>query len=255
MELITGNKFKTISDYILDEKGFRKTDINNLIPVFFIKTDFIDVFFKQYKPSINYKIITHNSDYPISEKHLTYLNDDNLIKWYGQNINTIHPKLESIPIGIANEIWVHGNEEIIKNEISLKKIKNNLIYSNFDISTNPYERMKCSESMIKNGISISPRQNFKQYLNELNSSLFSISPNGNGIDCHKIWESLYLKTIPIVTKSINIDYYSDYPILIIDDWESFRKEDITIELYNKIIKKYDNSKLELNHFLEKILNT
>lgn len=109
--------------------------------------------------------------------------------------------------------------------------------------------------MVNNEIVMSSRQNFKQYLNELHLSLFSISPNGNGIDCHKIWESLYLKTIPIVTKSINIDYYSDYPILIIDDWGSFRKEDITIELYNKIIKKYDNSKLELNHFLEKILNT
>jgi hypothetical protein len=94
--------------------------------------------------------------------------------------------------------------------------------------------------MISNGIIMSSRQNFKQYLNELRLSLFSISPNGNGIDCHKIWESLYLKTIPIVTKSINIDYYYDFPILIIENWESFRKEDITIDLYNEINKKYDN---------------
>jgi hypothetical protein len=102
---------------------------------------------------------------------------------------------------------------------------------------------------------MSSRQNFKQYLNELHLSLFSISPNGNGIDCHKIWESLYLRTIPIVTKSINIDYYNDFPILIIENWESFKKEEITIELYNEIIKKYDNLKLDLNYFLKKILNT
>ena len=35
MNFITGNKFKDISDYTLDESGFRKTGITNDIPIFF----------------------------------------------------------------------------------------------------------------------------------------------------------------------------------------------------------------------------
>ena len=115
MNIITGNKFKIISDYILDENGFRKNSVINNVPIFFIKTDFIDVFFKNYKPSYPYKIITHNSDYHISDKHKKYLDDIKLISWWGQNIDLQHNKLKSIPIGIANEQWEHGNEDLIKN--------------------------------------------------------------------------------------------------------------------------------------------
>jgi hypothetical protein len=42
------------------------------------------------------------------------MDDPFLIKCYGQNIMTIHLKLESIPIGIANEKWSHGNEDVFK---------------------------------------------------------------------------------------------------------------------------------------------
>ena len=73
MNFITGNKFKDISDYILDESGFRKTGIINDIPIFFIKTDFIYLFFNSHKPNFKYKIITHNSDFPISDNIEKYI--------------------------------------------------------------------------------------------------------------------------------------------------------------------------------------
>ena len=41
---------------------------------------------------------------------------------------------------------------------------------------------------------------FSDYIKELSSCYFCLSPNGNGIDCHKHWECLYLGVIPIVTK-------------------------------------------------------
>ena len=128
MNFITGNKFKDISDYILDESGFRKTGIINDIPIFFIKTDFINLFFNSHKPNFKYKIITHNSDFPISDNIAKYIDDENLINWYGQNINYYHPKLISIPIGIANQRWVHGDENKLNEVIDLNIKKENLIY-------------------------------------------------------------------------------------------------------------------------------
>ena len=79
--------------------------------------------------------------------------------------------------------------------------------------------------------------------------MFSISPNGNGIDCHKTWESLYLKTIPIVTKSINSLQYSDLPILIIDNWDSLDGLDLTKDLYNSLMDEFDIKTLNSNRFL------
>lgn len=254
MQIITGNKFKKICDYIFDENGFRKTEINNNIPIFFIKTDFINNFFSNFKPKNFYKIITHNSDYPINKNYLHHINDTNLISWFGQNINISHPKLHSIPIGIANEIWSHGNENTLLKVINKKNEKNKLIHCSFNINTNPYERNQCVDAMSKNNLIMNQRENFEDYLTSLSKSFFTLSPNGNGIDCHKLWESLYLKTIPVVTKSINVDFYQDLPIYIIESWEDFDVNDLNEELYYRIIKKHNMEMLDMNYHTNKIIN-
>ena len=46
---------------------------------------------------------------------------------------------------------------------------------------------------------------------------FWLSPRGNGIDCHRTWEALYLDIIPIVwNSSLNV-LYENLPVLIIND--------------------------------------
>jgi len=255
MQYITGNKFKLMSNFILDENGFRKNKEFNKdqVPIYFIKTDFLDFFIKSFKPEKKFKIITHNSDFEISQKYDLLLNDPLLVSWFGQNINYKHPKLISIPIGIANEIWSHGDEKILKKVCEKNLQKEKLIYCNFDINTNFFERKKCVQSMVKNKLLMSDRKNFEGYLDDLSKSFFSLSPNGNGIDCHKLWESLYLKTIPVVTKSINVDFYKNLPILIIDSWEDLDVSLLTEDLYKKIMSGFDINKISFKNYEEKIL--
>jgi hypothetical protein len=251
--LITGNKFKHICDYIFDERGFNETRIHNEIPIFFVKTDYVNTFFINHLPKYNFKLITHNSDFSIDSKFKKFIDNPLLIKWYGQNINFSHSKLESIPIGIANEIWEHGNENTIINELKIDVNKRDLLYCNFDINTNIKERSMCLKNVNQEGIENTNKVEFSKYLSSLHKSYFSISPNGNGIDCHKLWESLYLKTIPIVTDSINVRFYSHLPILILNSWEDFKKRDISINLYNNMMMSFDNAYLDINFYYEKIL--
>ena len=253
MQIITGNKFKKICDYILDEKGFNKTEVTNEIPIYFIKTDFLSLFFTRYKPNHEYKIITHNSDYPIDIKFMNILEDVNLVYWFGQNINFEHKKLKSIPIGIANEMWDHGNEEVLLKIINQDNKKSKIIHCSFDINTNRYERIQCVNSMNRNNLVMYQREKFEDYLTSLSNSFFTLSPNGNGIDCHKLWESLYLKTVPVVTKSINIDFYKHLPIYVIDSWSHFNINDLTEDLYYDIIKKHNIEKISLDYYLNKII--
>jgi hypothetical protein len=252
MEFITGNKFKSICNFYLDEFGFGKLkDVNkDEVVKFFVKTDFIDLFFNKFKPNYPFLLITHNSDFHITRNHLNYLNDNLLIKWFAQNVDIEHPKISSIPIGIANEKWPHGNIETLLNVIDENNKKNNLIYCNFTINTNYSERTNCLEKVTDLGIKMSPPKNFKNYLKELSQSYFVISPNGNGVDCHKTWESLYLKTIPIVTESTNINFYKDFPILIIKNWEEIKKIQLNDELYHKIWNSFDPNKLTINYFIK-----
>jgi hypothetical protein len=253
-EFICGNGFKQICDVYLDEYGYKSSEIkfDRMYPFYFVKTDFINDFFTNYKPKQKFILFTHNSDFHITSNYIDYLNDDNLITWYAQNVDVIHPKLKSIPIGIANKKWIHGNTKILNKVINEKNKKNNLIYTNFTINTNRTERNVCLTEISKWGLNLSQNVDFENYLRELSKSFFVISPNGNGVDCHKTWESLYLKTIPIVTESTNINFYQHLPIIVIKDWSSFDLNFFTEDLYHKIWNDFDPHKLTTKFFIENV---
>lgn len=250
MNFITGNKFKEICHYTYDEAGFviKSEPVDNEILRVFVKIDYAHNFFTK-PPSKPFILFTHNGDSPIDSSYSNYLDNPNLLKWYGQNVMTIHSKLQSIPIGIANKQWDHGNEydfiEIIKED----NLKDNLFYINFEITN--FSRNDCLERMYKFGLQKQERKLFKNYLRELSKSYFVISPEGNGIDCHKTWEALYLKAIPIITKSINSDFYTDLPIVVLKDWDDFNPSLFTIEKYNKIWGNFNSAILDINYFINK----
>jgi hypothetical protein len=47
---------------------------------------------------------------------------------------------------------------------------------------------------------------------------FSISPRGNGLDCHRAWEDLVLGCIVIVKTSPLDKLYRGLPVVIVNDW-------------------------------------
>ena len=51
----------------------------------------------------------------------------------------------------------------------------------------------------------------------MRKTMFVPSPAGNGIDCHRTWEAIYLGAVPVVLKS---EFYgsADWPILVVDNW-------------------------------------
>tara|TARA_R110002167_G_scaffold62693_1_gene177032 strand:- start:170 stop:1000 length:831 start_codon:yes stop_codon:yes gene_type:complete len=252
MNFICGNEFKALCDFSFDEEGIKENKNKNQIfkePLVFIKTDYIfDAIEKVAdKPT---RIITHNSDLCIDEKYIPLLDSKNIIHWYAQNISINHAKLSPIPIGIANPKWPHGNKQTLKEVINKNNKKTNLVYANFTVSTNPTERNLCLEAVKRNGIDFVQGLPFDEYLDDLSRSMFSISPNGNGIDCHKTWESLYLKNIPIVTRSINSEQYSDLPILIIDKWSDLDILNLNEDLYKSKIKNFNRSYLNIEKFIK-----
>jgi hypothetical protein len=53
---------------------------------------------------------------------------------------------------------------------------------------------------------------------------FEVSPRGNGIDCHRTWEALILKTIPIVQTTHIDPIYDGLPVAIVKDWDEVTPE-------------------------------
>jgi len=80
-----------------------------------------------------------------------------------------------------------------------------------------------------------------------------LSPIGNGLDCHRTWESLYLGAIPIIkTNNYYESLYSDMPVLLVNDYSSLTTEFLE-DQYDKIIKKEKN-KLNQEYWVKQIVN-
>lgn len=88
---------------------------------------------------------------------------------------------------------------------------------------------------------------------------FWLSPRGNGIDCHRTWEALYLDIIPIVwNSSLNV-LYEDLPVVIINDENelnaNFLYENLKTISAKKLQKMggYDYKKLRNSYWRRLIL--
>jgi hypothetical protein len=164
-------------------------------------------------------LITHNSDWNITEIYVPLLEHPKLIFWHAQNVLFHHPKLGSLPIGIANSMWPHGNLGVVQNVLAHLPEKTECIYFNFSLSTNPRERGECYEAL-KGKLVWQPTLPFESYLRVLSTYTYAICPPGNGVDCHRIWECIYLGVIPIVLRSIFTENLSKkFACILLDRWE------------------------------------
>jgi hypothetical protein len=216
----------------------------------------LDLFFNETFPKINkpIKIISHNADEGVEERFAKYLDSDKIIKWYAQNAVLNHPKLIPIPIGIANKQWPHGNLDTLKEVLDNAGHKKNiLVYKNFDISTNTHVRQRINLITNNNQIFMSGNLPHEQYLKTMASSLFIISPPGNGVDCHRIWEALYLKCIPVVENNICFRGFEDLPILFIKDWNEVTIPYLRSKIDYFSSKQFDMQKLKLSYW-RKLIN-
>ena len=219
---------------LIDETSVNDIKNYNIIYVY---TQFLDHFFNKFYEHLadNTIIITHNSDFAVEQKHLKYLDDNTIKAWYCQNREVYHEKLFSLPIGLANSQWPHGNQQLITNIRDRSNIKEYLVYKNFDINTNTYERTTCHYITQQNNIPLSTHTTIENYWTVLSKSMFVISPPGNGIDCHRIWEALFLRTVPVVKYHEAFSQFKHLPILFVNSWD-----EITIPFLKEKSEDYIN---------------
>jgi len=66
---------------------------------------------------------------------------------------------------------------------------------------------------------------YHTFLSNLSNSKFMICPIGNAIDCHRNWEVLYMRRVPVMVRDPYLEeLYKDYPVLFVDDYKDVTKE-------------------------------
>jgi len=178
--------------------------------------------FRKWLPYLQNKfiLVTHNSDENITAEYTDIFDSPQLIAAYVQNKCIIHPRVYSLPIGIANRLWPHGNLESLNTLFSTGlPTKSRLLYFYFNINTNSAPRSQCKAELEGCGLTFGTSVAPVDYLRSLASYKYAICPPGNGIDSHRIWECLYLGVTPIMIRSTFSEMLAvSFPCVLLDKW-------------------------------------
>lgn len=95
------------------------------------------------------------------------------------------------------------------------------------------------------------------YLKKLRETNFVLCPEGNGVDTHRLWETLYMGGTPIVKSHIAIDnLVSTLPVILVKNWEQILDNDFLEESWYRLEGKiFDFNKLRLSYWVNSFCKT
>lgn len=191
--------------------------------ILFVYGDFIELFFLALLPVMEnpFVLVSHNAAIFVDHRFRGYLDDPKLIRWYAQNVSPafVHPKMVSLPLGIANAQWPHGNLEAFLRVAAETPARDIPLYANFAPDTASMLRQGVIRSLKGNPAVVwEERAPVERYWRALRRSRFVAAPRGYGIDTHRLWECLYLGAVPIIDAEDRLACYDGLPVLTTRDW-------------------------------------
>ena len=135
---------------------------------------------------------------------------------------------------------------------------------NFAPHTNPAERAPLLTTMCGNssggGQSVpfaecaAKEQGTHQYYSSMRAIYhrnsryrFTLSPPGNGVDCHRTWEALYLGVVPVVKAGPLDPLLVDLPVLSLSHWEQL-SAGVLSSAWEALSTRYQGAVLPKLHF-------
>ena len=227
-----------------------------------------------------------------------FIKDSRLIGWYAQNYDiqdhstrngTLIGKMHPLPLGIDLHTFAgKGNMkskefmtsistqlgEISKYETPFTKKQNRLLVSvgcsveALSIRNNPGRNALCN--FIQNRDAASPNitdvlidtsGNRSLFWEKTKSIAFVAAPGGRGIDTHRVYEILLMKSIPVVLSSSLDRLYHNFPIAIVSSWNHAFNISHLLHLKKKILRHFGREdpfsemvmeRLSLKHWIDKI---
>ena len=270
IEYISGYKFARMSDYVFSEvltnKQFKEVNPKNIEIIYsnnshvcyqknqldisdgdtvFCVNSSIELLFHHVKDENlkNLTLITSQTDDKISKKLIKKL-PEQFIRWYSINVDCTDSQLISIPLGLSNgyDKNLYLDDNLINVDLNdFTKKKENLLYLSFEENTNIRHRsgLKNYFSQFKWAKILNKKNEIVEYENDLRISNFVLCPQGNGIDTHRVWETLYCGSIPIIEYHTGFNQFKNLPIMFVDDFYKVSKKSLENFLDNLQVKNLD----------------
>lgn len=200
-------------------------------------------------------IFTNLEDTPIDE----YIFDaipNNVLCISAVNAIAYGEKVIPAPYGLQRKMNPSDKrmEDIISYMKNLPPNPSGLLYVSHNDSSHK-DRLGIKNLFLdKNWVTVhEQRVTYSTFLYNLSQSKFMICPRGNAIDCHRNWEVLYMRRVPIMKKHPYLEeLYKNYPVLFVHDYSEVT-EKLLIDNDNLFqdAQKLDLNTLDLNNFFNK----
>ena len=224
---------------------------------------------KQYPSLMNFpdslvgkKLILGHSDRPTSALlSKVVFATKKVVKIFGTNIEPISQLSFSLPLGVTNfteESKLHlllGDVTHFLNADDRSGFEEDFslsIYAGFTAKNNRRVRgevlrvLSSLPSQFKVSVDLpefSPGGRIK-FLENTRRSSFTVCPEGNGVDTHRLWETLYMGGVPIVTPNPLMDsLYAQLPVLVIKKWSDLSDHKLLEEKWHEVCRTSWNSSL------------
>ena len=218
-------------------------------------------------------LVTGHSDYSSTLLDVIRVRALGIKHYYGNHVWPIKNFSYSMPIGVTNDCddsrfhRILGNLDHFRvaNSENFSEVKNVgqiSIYVNFTVANNRKERLRVlsiAQNLDRNYKITLESPSFDnesriRYLQNLRSHTLVLCPEGNGIDTHRLWETLYMGGIPTVVKNYYLDdLYNQLPILRLDNWSELNNANLIRSKIDCLhYKEYDFGLISNSYWIAKI---
>lgn len=191
-------------------------------------------------------------------------------KIYGTNLWNYKNYSESIPLGLTNFCddsplhLIYGNNDHLRKASIEEPYNTNFdgtIYVNFSVHTNVATRKEVLDVLkvcdnTKFG-DFEPTENGRiAYLKSMRQNNFTICPEGNGVDTHRLWETIYMGGIPIVLRNNYLPKALNHlPVIQLDSWRSILDLQFLEQEWHRIQStEFDLQPIRASFWLKKFMD-
>ena len=135
---------------------------------------------------------------------------------------------------------------------------------NFDLHTNERERLPVWRMMCGNESEevtalpyvrcVLKERGTRQYYGGMRATYhrysryrFHLSPPGNGMDCHRTWEAIYLGVVPVLISSPLNRLFTSLPVMIVNQWEEVTMASLKSK-WEELVSVHRGKSLAQMHF-------
>lgn len=218
---LSGDTFKLTTQLSFESTDdFKASHLWRDVKVVFCKSELIELFVSEKPRSLNpLVLVCGNSDhefYDFENSGMTKLK----AAFLQNSFISDNKRIFTLPIGLENSKYA-SNGRVSLYSKSLVALKQNSVlvgpFGNTHDERRKLSSLKSSESVH----CISDRVSIKRHLKNLDAYKYVACPRGNGVDTHRVWETFYRGSIPVLTTNLWSEslYKFGFPIKLIESWD------------------------------------